>query len=72
MSTTSPGSSSQPKPSQGLDALTELAMNLRWTWNHSTDELWQRLIPNLWALTHPPSAMPQTIPLENRPILWQR
>src|ERR1035437_3788423 len=64
MSTTSPGSSSQPKPPQGIDALTELAMNLRWTWNHSTDELWQRLEPDLWARTHHPRVILQTMSRE--------
>jgi len=36
-----------PSPPQGLDALTELAMDLRWSWNHRADELWIRLDPEL-------------------------
>ena len=36
---------------QGMDALTELAMDLRWTWNHCSDELWRQLDPEIWALT---------------------
>jgi starch phosphorylase len=36
-------------------------MNLRWTWNHSSDELWQRLDPALWALTCHPSSVLQAI-----------
>jgi starch phosphorylase len=47
-----------------LDALTELAMDLRWTWNHSTDELWQRLDSELWARTRHPSAVLQTVSRE--------
>ncbi len=46
---------------QGMDALTELAMDLRWSWNHSSDELWQRLDPELWALTRHPNAVLQNV-----------
>jgi starch phosphorylase len=49
-------------PPQGMDALTELAMDLRWSWNHSSDELWRRLDPEIWALTHHPSTVLQTVP----------
>src|SRR6266852_1320850 len=35
-------------------ALSELALDLRWTWDHSTDELWTELDPELWSLTHNP------------------
>jgi len=35
-------------------ALRELALDLRWTWDHSTDELWTELDPELWSLTHNP------------------
>src|SRR5213594_5255808 len=44
----------------GIEALTELALNLRWSWNRSTDELWAQLDPELWALTHNPWAVLQT------------
>src|SRR5664279_5207617 len=64
MSTPTPGSSSPPDPPQGLDALTELAMDLRWSWNHSMDELWRRLDPALWALTNHPSVVLQTVTRE--------
>jgi len=58
---TTDDSTSQPR---GLEALTELAMDLRWTWNHSGDELWRRLDPALWALTYHPSAVLQTVSRE--------
>src|SRR6266850_3122641 len=45
----------------GIEALTELALNLRWSWNRSTDELWAQLDPELWALTHNPWAVLQTV-----------
>jgi starch phosphorylase len=50
--------------SKGLDALTELALDLRWSWNHCADELWRRLDPVLWALTHHPNVVLQTVPRE--------
>jgi len=43
-----------------IDALTELALNVRWSWNHSADELWTRLDPELWDLTQNPWVMLQT------------
>ncbi|MES1167258.1 MAG: alpha-glucan family phosphorylase, partial [Pseudomonadota bacterium] len=49
---------------QGLSALAELAMDLRWTWNHYSDELWRRLDPELWARTNHPSVVFQTVARE--------
>jgi starch phosphorylase len=48
----------------GIDALTDLAMDLRWTWNHSADELWRRLDPALWETTRHPSVMLQSVSKE--------
>src|SRR5580692_6723 len=45
----------------GAEALGELALNLRWSWNHTTDELWARLDPELWELTENPWLILQTI-----------
>ena len=42
-------------------SLEELALNLRSSWNHRTDELWARLDPELWALTHNPWVVLQTV-----------
>ena len=44
----------------GSDSLTELALDLRWSWHHGTDELWSELDPELWALTHNPWVVLQT------------
>ncbi|MEO6750832.1 MAG: alpha-glucan family phosphorylase [Opitutus sp.] len=52
---------SPPDLPPGIEALTELAMNLRWSWNHASDVLWRRLDPGLWALTHHPSEVLQTV-----------
>ncbi len=37
-----------------LEALRELALDLRWSWSHVADELWQRIDPELWHRTHNP------------------
>ncbi len=47
-----------------VEALTELALNLRWSWNHSADELWGRLEPELWEITQNPWAVLQTVSKE--------
>jgi starch phosphorylase len=39
-------------------------MDLRWSWNHCADELWRRLDPALWALTHHPNVVLQTVSRE--------
>ena len=48
----------------GFDALTELAMDLRWAWNHCSDALWIRLDPALWALTHHPGEVLRAVSRE--------
>jgi starch phosphorylase len=53
-----------PNLAEGTDQLTELAMDLRWSWNHCADELWRRLDPELWALTSHPNVVPQTVSRE--------
>ena len=61
MSTGTPGQPTPPAPPPGMEALLELAMDLRWTWNHVSDELWRRLYPELWALTQHPNVVLQTV-----------
>ncbi|MGO9716700.1 MAG: DUF3417 domain-containing protein, partial [Steroidobacteraceae bacterium] len=34
--------------------LHRLALDLRWSWNHATDELWRQIDPDLWTRTHNP------------------
>jgi starch phosphorylase len=46
------------------DALTDLALDLRWSFNHSADQLWEQLDPELWELTHNPWVMLQTVSRE--------
>jgi starch phosphorylase len=44
-----------------MDALTELALNLHWSWNHAADELWKRLDADLWEATQNPWVILQTV-----------
>jgi glycogen phosphorylase len=44
-----------------VDALASLALDMRWSWNHEADKLWQRLDPSLWELTHNPWIVLQTV-----------
>ncbi len=46
------------------DALTDLALDLRWSFNHSADQLWEQLDPELWELTHNPWVLLQTVSQE--------
>jgi len=43
-----------PTEVEGFDSLAELALDLRWSWNHGADRVWQQLDPGLWELTHNP------------------
>ncbi|MGA3122655.1 MAG: alpha-glucan family phosphorylase [Polyangiaceae bacterium] len=45
----------------GVDALAELALDMRWSWNHATDNVWRQLDPVLWDLTHNPWVVLQTV-----------
>jgi starch phosphorylase len=49
-----------PMEVEGFDSLAELALDLRWSWNHAVDEIWQQLDPALWELTHNPWVVLQT------------
>ncbi|WP_031499911.1 alpha-glucan family phosphorylase [Bryobacter aggregatus] len=46
---------------EGLDSLAELALDMRWSWNHATDEVWRQLDPELWRITHNPWVVLQTV-----------
>ena len=37
-----------------LEELRELALDLRWSWSHVADDLWQRIDPELWHRTQNP------------------
>ncbi|HEU5364628.1 MAG TPA: DUF3417 domain-containing protein, partial [Hanamia sp.] len=50
-----------PMEIEGVDTLAALALDMRWSWNHEADKLWQRLDPVLWELTHNPWIVMQTV-----------
>src|ERR1035437_8347592 len=50
-----------PKDIEGLDALAELALDLRWSWSHAEDDVWRELDPDLWDITHNPWIVLQTV-----------
>lgn len=50
-----------PTALEGFDSLAELALDLRWSWNHATDEVWRQLDPKLWEVTQNPWAVLQTV-----------
>ena len=45
----------------GFDSLAELALDLHWSWNHATDEVWRQLDAGLWELTQNPWVVLQTV-----------
>lgn len=46
---------------EGLDDLSELALDLRCSWDHRTDDLWRQLDPALWDLTRNAWVVLQTV-----------
>jgi glycogen phosphorylase len=50
-----------PQRVEGVEYLAELALDLRNTWDHATDEIWERLEPELWSLTRNPWLVLQTV-----------
>ncbi len=49
---------------EGFDSLSELALNMRSSWNHGADNVWQRLDPELWEMTQNPWVVLQTVSRE--------
>ncbi len=50
-----------PTEIEGFDSLADLALDMRWSWNHATDEVWRQLDPELWEITHNPWVVLQTV-----------
>lgn len=48
----------------GLEALTELALDLRWTWSHEADALWEEIDAEAWNRTRNPWTILQDISYE--------
>ncbi len=50
-----------PTEIEGFDDLAELALDMCWSWNHATDQIWRQLDPTLWKLTQNPWVVLQTV-----------
>jgi len=50
-----------PVDVESFDSLAELALDMRWSWNNSADEVWRALDPVLWELTENPWVILQTV-----------
>jgi glycogen phosphorylase len=50
-----------PTEVEGFDSLAELALDMRWSWNHATDGVWRTLDPILWELTQNPWVVLETV-----------
>ena len=46
---------------EGFDFLAELALDIRWSWNHCADAIWRQLDPELWDRTHNAWVVLQTV-----------
>ena len=60
----SPTNVGRPLDASISDALTDLALDMRWSFNHAADRLWEQLDPELWELTHNPWVVLQTVSQE--------
>jgi glycogen phosphorylase len=58
---TTPVQTTQLSDAAISDALSELALDLRWCYNHATDPLWRQLDAELWESTHNPWIVLQTV-----------
>src|SRR6516165_3643775 len=53
----------------GLETLAELALDLRWTWSHEADTLWDRVDAEAWSRTRNPWIILQDISAERLRVL---
>ncbi len=50
-----------PTEIEGFDLLAELALDMRSSWDHATDEVWRKLDAELWEITNNPWVVLQTV-----------
>jgi len=55
-----PGYYLMPTLPSELEGLAELALDLRWSWNHAADRLWEHIDADLWRTTGNPWLVLQT------------
>jgi len=49
---------------EGFQELSDLALNIRWSWNRKSEAIWQQLDAGLWENTHNPWMILQTVSRE--------
>ena len=59
-----------PTEIEGFDSLAELALDMRWSWNHDADEVWRQLDPELWEITQNPWVVLQTVSRDQISACW--
>ncbi len=50
-----------PPIPEGLEGLAELGLDLRWSWSHKSDSLWEQINSELWNLTRNPWLILQSV-----------
>jgi len=68
-SVSSPTNSLRPAEIDWFSSLAELALDLRWSWNHGADEVWKQLDSTLWELTRNAWVVLQTVSQEKLRLL---
>ncbi len=59
-----PGNISILSDIDGFGLLSDLALDMHCCWNHSADDIWRQLEPDLWDSTHNPWVVLQTVSKE--------
>jgi len=49
---------------EGCEVLAELALDVRWSWNHGADHIWKQLDNDSWELTRSPWLVLQSVARE--------
>jgi starch phosphorylase len=60
-----------PPLPEGLEGLAEAGLDLRWSWSHTTDSLWESIDPELWNLTRNPWLILQSVSFSRLETLAQ-
>ncbi len=60
----------EPREFEGFQDLVDLALDLRWSWDHAADDIWCSLDADLWDLTRNPWAILQTVAPEKLARLY--
>jgi hypothetical protein len=65
-----PSYNSLHKEIEGFDSLAELALDLHWSWNHATDEVWRQLDPRCGSSRKIPGWFCRRSPRTNSKACW--